>query len=97
MRKRNTESIGEAIRQYFENNPFLKKKVAESRVLSGWSILFGNTIKNYTTGIYLKNGVLFIKLSSPILRVELEPAKEKMIQALNNYAGMEIVENIIFR
>ena len=42
MRKRNTESIGEVLKQFFEENQFFKRKIAESRVISGWSQLLGD-------------------------------------------------------
>ncbi|MDH6354899.1 putative nucleic acid-binding Zn ribbon protein [Dysgonomonas sp. PH5-45] len=97
MRKKNTESIGEVLRQYFEENPFFRKKIAESRVISGWHSLFGATVKSYTTNVYLRNGVLYVHLSSSVLRSELMMAKEKMIKTLNTHAGMDVVADIIFR
>ncbi|MFV0470336.1 MAG: DUF721 domain-containing protein [Dysgonomonas sp.] len=97
MRKKNTQRIGEALRQYFNENPFFRRKIAESRVISGWSFLFGNTVKNYTSDIYLKNNILHIQLASSVLRSELMMAKERMIAALNEYAGMKVVDDIIFK
>ena len=41
MRKRNTESIGEVLKQFFEENAFFKRKLAESRVVTGWPKLLG--------------------------------------------------------
>lgn len=97
MRKRNTESLGEVLRQFFEENQFFKKKFAESRVISGWSKLFGASINAYTTNIYLKNGTLFVHLSSSVLRAELMMSKEQLIRNLNQHAGMDVVNEIIFR
>ncbi len=97
MRKRNTESIGEVIKQFFDSNAFLKTKLAESRVVTGWPRLMGKGIASYTTNIYLKGGILYIHLSSSVLRSELLMAKERLISNLNNYAGMSVVDDIIFR
>ena len=97
MRKKNTESIGEAIRQYFENNPFFRRKLAESRVVTGWAKLFGATINSYTTNVYLKNNILYVHLNSSVLRSELIMAKDKMIETLNRHAGMYVVKDIVFR
>ncbi|MBB4037389.1 putative nucleic acid-binding Zn ribbon protein [Dysgonomonas hofstadii] len=97
MRKRNTESIGEVLKQYFEENQFIKKKLAESRAVTGWSKLLGTMISSYTTNIYLRNGVLYVSLSSSVLRSELLMAKEQLINKINEHAGMYVVSDIIFR
>lgn len=97
MRKKNTESIGEVLRQFFEENQFFKKKFAESRIITGWSKLLGPAISGYTTNIYLRNGTLYVHLSSSVLRSELLMAKERLIANLNKHAGMHVVNDIIFR
>lgn len=97
MRKRNTESISEVLRQFFEENQFFKRKFAESRAVTGWSKLLGSMISSYTTNIYLRNGVLYVSLSSSVLRSELMMAKDKLITKLNEHAGMPVVNDIVFR
>lgn len=97
MRKRNTETIGEALRQFFEENQFFKKKVAESRVVTGWPKILGQMIASYTTNIYLRHGILYVHLSSSVLRSELLMAKEYLQKKLNEHAGMHVVDDIVFR
>ena len=97
MRKRNTETIGEVLREFFEENQFFKRKFAESRIISGWSKLFGASINAYTTNLYLRNGILYVHLSSSVLRSELLMSKERLIKSLNEHAGMNVVTEIIFR
>ena len=97
MRKKNTETIGDVLKQFFEENQFIKRKIAESRVISGWSKLFGPSIASYTTNIYLNNSTLYINLKSSVLRSELMMSKERLISSLNDYAGMKVVNDIIFR
>lgn len=97
MRKKNTESIGEVLKEFFEGNPVLKYKIAESRIISGWKTILGATIVSYTTNLYFKNGILYVHLSSSVLRSELMMAKDKLIISLNEYAKTDIIKNIIFR
>lgn len=97
MRKKNTESIGEVLRQYFEENQFIKRKLAESRAVTGWSKLLGSMIASYTTNIYLRNGILYVSLSSSVLRSELLMAKERLISKLNEHAGLPVINDIVFR
>ena len=97
MRRRNTESLGEVLRQYFEENPFIRRKIAETRVISGWKVLLGVSASNYTTNIYLRNGILYVHLSSSVLRSELLMAKDRLIDKLNDYAGMPVINDIVLR
>lgn len=97
MRKRNTESLGEVLKQYFEDNKFFKKKLAESRIVSGWSKTLGPVIASYTETIYLRQDVLFVHLTSSVLRAELIMSKDKLVMHLNDYAGMNVIKDIIFR
>lgn len=97
MKKRNSENIGEVIQQFFEENQTLKLKIAESRVLSGWYVMLGQTARNYTTDIYFRQGTLFVRLNSSVFRQELSMAEELLIKNLNKHAGMQIVQKIILR
>lgn len=97
MRKRNTESLGEVLKQFFEENEFFKRKLAESRVISGWAKTLGPVIASYTTGVYLRNNILYVNLTSSVLRSELMMCKEKLIANLNTHAGLDVVKDIIFR
>lgn len=97
MRKRNTESIGEVLKQYFEENPFFRRKLAESRAVTGWSKLLGPMIASYTSNIYYRNGILYVSLNSSVLRSELLMAKDRLITKLNEHAGIHIINDIVFR
>lgn len=97
MRKRNTESIGEVLKQYFEENRFIRQKLAESRVVTGWGKVVGKVAASYTDNIYLRNNVLFVHLTSSVLRAELLAYKDRLIANLNEHAGLTVVKDIIFR
>lgn len=97
MRKRNTESIGEVLKQYFEENPFFRRKLAESRAVTGWTKLLGPMATSYTSNIYYRNGTLYVSLTSSVLRSELLMAKERLITKLNEHAGMHVINDIVFR
>lgn len=97
MRKRNTESLGEVLKQFFEENQFFKRKLAESRVITGWSKTLGPVIASYTTNIYLRNNILYVSLTSSVLRSELMMCKDRLIANLNAHAGLDVIKDIIFR
>jgi len=64
-----------------ENN--LENGLETVEVKDLWYKLMKNGVANYTTDINLKNGTLYIKLKSSVLREELSYGKEKIVKLLN--------------
>ena len=62
-----------------------------------WYKLMKNGIANYTTDINLKNGTLYIKLKSSVLREELSYGKEKIVKLLNEKLKKDIIKKIVLR
>ena len=56
----------------------------------------GPTVANRTTKIYFRDKKLFVYLNSAPLREELFNGRDKIIKLLNEEAGTEIIEEIIF-
>ena len=75
----------------------LDRKVAEARIVGQWPVLMGPAIANRTTGLYVRDGVLFVSLNSAALRQALLQAREKIIQLLHREAGAEIIKEIVLR
>ena len=59
--------------------------------------MVGPFIAQYTRDLYIKDGVLFVKLTSDSLRAELSYSKTLLQKNLNNIVGREVVTDIVFR
>ncbi len=66
-------------------------------VREAWTNLMGNGVNNYTTAIELKQDVLYVKLSSSVLREELSYGSEKIIRLLNEAIGKVVIKKLILR
>lgn len=66
-------------------------------VRAAWRNLLGPGIANYTLEVVLKRDVLYVALSSPIVREELTYGKSKIILMINEELGREVINEIIFR
>ena len=62
-----------------------------------WYKLMENGVANYTTDINLKNGTLYIKLKSSVLREELSYGKEKIMKLLNEKLKKDLIKKIVLR
>lgn len=96
MRKSNTEKLSELIRGYVRDNN-LEQKLTEVDIISSWTELLGKTVASYTRELRIRNGTLFVKVSSPVVRNELLMMKEEIRKRLNGRAGKEIISQIVFR
>lgn len=95
MQHKNAVSLGEIIKEFLKENNW-EGKIKETRVIQAWSQLLGKNVSMYTTSIFVKNKVLYVKLSSSVLRGELQMCRDMLIKRLNDHIGEEVIINIIF-
>ncbi len=96
MRKSNTQPIKGVIREYIEALGH-QRKLKEVNIISSWEKLMGKMVANHTKNIFIKNKVLFVYLDSAVMRNELLMMREQIRTQLNNHAGSEVVEKIMFK
>jgi len=96
--KRNNEhlKLSDALKEFVNENR-LQDGLDKVDVKEAWVSLMGNGVNNYTTNVLLKRDVLYIDLSSSVLREELSYGKEKIITMLNEHLGKELVKKIVLR
>lgn len=97
MKRRNTQSIGEAIREFLEENQAMRGKLYENRIEQAWTEVLGEMGTRYTRNIYVKNRILYVSLSSSVLRSELSMARVQLIKSLNEKAGAKVIDDIVIR
>ncbi|HOW40884.1 MAG TPA: DUF721 domain-containing protein [Bacteroidales bacterium] len=95
MRRSKTITLEEAIHDYItEMN--LGDKLAETSLINSWEELVGKAISSRTTRIYIKEHVLYIHLSSSVVRNELIMLRESLRNKLNEKSGRELITDIRF-
>lgn len=96
MRKSNTQPFGEVLREYISAMKF-DRKLKEVDVVQSWEALLGKTIAGYTRNIYLSKQILYVEISSSVVKNELVMMREEIRNKLNEQAGEEMVLKIVFR
>lgn len=97
MRRRNTQTIGDVIKEFFDDNSELRERMLQIRLQRGWGEVLGPMIQQYTRNLYIKNHILYVSLTSSVLRSELMLSREKLIKSLNDYAGSTVINDIVIR
>ena len=98
MAKRNNDNkpIEDILKEFVKTNN-LQSGLDKVNVREAWINLMGNGVNNYTTAIELKHEVLFVQLSSSVLREELSYGNEKIVKMLNESLGKEGVKKLVLR
>ncbi|MCK8481456.1 DUF721 domain-containing protein [Psychroserpens algicola] len=98
MAKRHNDNlpISEILKEFVEANK-LQSGLDKVDVREAWAKMMGNGVNNYTTDIKLDRDVLYVSLSSSVLREELSYGSQKIIDMLNESIGKTVVKKLVLR
>jgi predicted nucleic acid-binding Zn ribbon protein len=96
MRRSNTQPLSDILREYIREMR-MENKLKETSVVQSWESVMGKTIARYTTNIYISKGVLFVEISSSVVKNELVMLREEIRIRLNESAGEEMITRIVFK
>jgi predicted nucleic acid-binding Zn ribbon protein len=96
MRRSKTISLGEAIKDYVKEMN-LEGKLNETGLINSWEEVVGKAISSRTSKIYIKESVLYIHLSSSVVRNELMMLRQELMEKLNQKAGTTVIKDIVLR
>ena len=96
--KRHNEhlKLSEVLKEFVDENR-LQDGLDKVDVKEAWSRLMGNGVNHYTTNVQLKRDILYVDLSSSVLREELSYGKEKIITMLNEHLEKELIKKLVLR
>ena len=95
MRKQKAEQVGTLIHQFLREEG-LETPYNEFRIIESWPEVMGQGIAKLTSSLQIRDGVLYVRLRSSVLRQELMASRRQLARRLNDYVGAQVIENIIF-
>jgi len=96
MRRSKTISLAEAMKDYLKEMN-LEGKLSEVGVINSWEETVGKAIASRTSKIYIKDHILYVSLSSSVVRNELLMLRRELKEKLNEKAGSEVIKDIILK
>ena len=93
MRRTESQNIGSVIKELLDDYK-LSSKLNEVHVVTAWDTVMGAAVARYTTEIFVKNRVLFVRLNHAALRQELTYGKDKIIKMLNEEVGVDVILDV---
>ena len=93
-RKQEISKVGDAIRELLKVYR-LEARFNATELTSHWAEIVGPAIANRTSRIFVKNDVLFVEVTSPPLKQELNLNKSKLLRLIEEKMGKSVVKEII--
>ena len=95
-RLNNESTVGDVLKQIIQTNK-LQSGIDQVSVKEAWVSLMGNGVNSYTKNVILKGNILYVELTSAVLREELSHGKSKIISMINEELRRDIVKDVVLR
>ena len=86
--------MAEVIRELLQTYG-LEKGLATQRLKDAWEGIVGKTIATHTESLSVRDGKLFVKLDSSVVRSELGYVKSALVKKLNEAAGEDVITEMV--
>lgn len=78
-------------------NENITHNMLNSQAASLWEIIVGPTANRATKSVHVSNGVMYVELTSSLLRQELMMIRSEIMNRINKACGDGVVKEIVFR
>ncbi len=95
MFKRDVKPIGDILNRLLREEG-LETPLLQKRLIDAWSDVMGPVIAGYTSGLFIKNQILFVHLLNPALRADLSMQKKQIVSKLNMVVKSQVIVDIRF-
>lgn len=96
MKRGETKSIAELVRAMCREEG-LETPLNEYRIMNAWGEVLGAAVQSYTKELRIYNQVLYVTLTSSVLRHELFMNRKSIVRRLNEHVKAQVITDIILR
>lgn len=94
MKPKKAQPVGALLKEFFRS-PDIAIKIAEGSLPDTWRKVVGPIVAAQTRQVRLVRGVLYVHLTSSVMRHELMMQREALVAALNKESGFDIVNSVV--
>lgn len=96
MKRSNTQNIREVVDQILDQLQ-IKQKLKEVEAISAWKEMMGKTVARHLKEVVIHRRVMFVKLTSSIVRAELNMMRSAMVKAVNDKVGASVIDDMVIK
>ena len=94
MKHKQAEPIGALLDALFKS-PNIAIKIAEGSLPYVWREVTGEVVAAETRQVRFVRGILYVHISSSILRNELMMQREALVRSVNKKLGVDLVQSVV--
>ena len=95
MGRKDEKKIGDLLQNMIKKDKQLEQKVLDQRLQDAWNAIASPMIQKYTYKVFYHKRKLYLKLSSSVLRHELNIGKQKLVKNMNEELGEELIDEVV--
>lgn len=93
MFKREVKSINDILQQFLRKEG-LETPLQQKRLIDAWDSVAGPMVARYTQEKFIKNQILFVKITNPALRQDLSMMRQQLSRRLNEVVGSSVISDV---
>lgn len=93
MFKREVKSINDILQQFLRKEG-LETPLQQKRLIDAWDSVAGQMVVRYTQEKFIKNQILFVKITNPALRQDLSMMRQQLTRRLNEVVGYSVISDV---
>lgn len=93
MFKQHPRDISDVLSAFLRNNG-LETPLLQRRLVDSWDEVAGDVVARYTEEKAIRNQTLWVKISSPALRYDLQMRRSDLVRDLNARVGAQIITDV---
>lgn len=78
-------------------DPTIRRKIAEGRLPDTWAEVTGPMVAGYTSEVTFKNGIMTVRIASPVVRHEVFMQRTFLRDEINIRSGAVLVRELIIK
>lgn len=97
MRRSRPVRIGELWSGFVDENPLRMRRLCEARIPEVWRESVGEAICSLTSSLSVRNGILYVKITSSVARHDIFMRRSAIMNDLNMRLGMNVISGIVVK
>ena len=93
MFKNQVTPLDELLRKFIRDEG-LETPLLQQRAIDAWNTVTGAAVQRYTGEKFIRNQILFVKITSPSLRQDLSMMHTQLTRRINEAVGSSIITDV---
>ncbi|MBO4499869.1 MAG: DUF721 domain-containing protein [Bacteroidaceae bacterium] len=96
MRRTDSETVQDVVYRFLRDQG-LEMPLNEYRLIQAWNAVMDKSISLHTKELRIYNQVLFVTVTSAVVKNEIMMRRSVLVKTLNDHVGAQVIRDIMVR